>query len=137
MPDAFRCATPMEDWRTFKFTVTESGGMLGIKAAIKAGVSYLYRVNDAVGMLIESALVDEEAVFAYHVEKVMVPKKIGSAESFLPGDRVYWDPADRLVTPVWNSGFLWIGMATEPATITDERVEIDLFGSHAQAEADI
>jgi hypothetical protein len=65
----------------------------------------------------------------------MVPKMTESTDIFLPGDRVYWDPVTRLVTPTYNSAYYWIGMATEPADADDLYVEIDLAGNHAEVEA--
>lgn len=108
--------------------------MDGIKDAEAAGTPYLYLINDTVGALLETIAFDEEGVLCYHAEKIMVMKDAGQGESFDPGDRVYWDPATRLVTPAYDSGFFWIGIATEPAGETDDFVEIDLNGNHAEVE---
>jgi len=137
---ALRTATPMGDWRSFKFTVDVSGGVKGIKDALEADapgarVSFLYLVEDTVVAVLESAANGEEAVGIYHAEKIMVPKMTQTADVFLPGDRVYWDPTTRLVTPTYNSGFYWIGIATEPADASDRYVEIDLKGDRAEVEA--
>jgi len=134
MPNALRTATPMGDWRTFKFICEDSAGQLGIKDAQIAGDPYLYLVNDTVGALLETIAFDEEGVLIYHAEKIMVMKDTGGGESFDPGDRVYWDPSTRLVTPAYDSGYFWIGIATEPAGETDDFVEIDLKGDHAEVE---
>ena len=134
MPNALRCATPMEDWRTFKFVCEDSAGQNGVKDALAAGDPDLYLINDTVGIILETVDFDEEAVLLYHAEKVMVMKAQGQGEEFDPGDRVYWDPTTRLVTPTYNSGYFWIGIATEPAGISDEFVEIDLNGNHAEVE---
>ena len=134
MPNALRTATPPGDWRSFKFTLDDSGGKLGIKDAISDGSSYLYLVQDTVGAVLESADDGEEAVLIYHAEKIMVPKLTESSDIFLPGDRVYWDPTTRLVTPTYSSGNYWIGIATEPADADDTYVEIDLKGDRAEAE---
>ncbi len=135
MPDALRTATPMGDWRSFPFTVEDSDGVLGIKEAISEGESYLYLIEDTVGAVLESAALDEEAVLIYHAEKILVPKMVESTDIFLPGMRVYWDPTTRLVTPTYDSGYYWIGIATEPAAAADTRVEIALKGDHAEVEA--
>ena len=137
---ALRTATPMGDWRTFKYTVDVSAGVKGIKEAAEddvlgARVSYLYLVQDTVGAVIESADFGDEAVLFYHAEKIMVPKMTESTDVFLPGDRVYWDPTTRLVTPTYDSGYYWIGIATEPADADELYVEIDLKGDHAEVEA--
>lgn len=125
----------MGDWRSFKFTVEDSDGVLGILDAQREGDSYLYLINDTVGAVLESAALDEEAVLIYHAEKIMVPKMAESTDIFLPGMRVYWDPTTRLVTPTFDSGYFWIGIATEPAGADETYVEIDLKGDHAEVEA--
>ena len=137
---ALRTATPMGDWRTFKYTVDISAGVKGIKEAAEddvlgARVSFLYLVQDTVGAVIESADFGDEAVLFYHAEKIVVPKMTESTDIFLPGDRVYWDPTTRLVTPTYDSGYYWIGIATEPADADELYVEIDLKGDHAEVEA--
>jgi hypothetical protein len=124
----------MGDWRSFKFICEDSFGMNGIKDAQLAGDPYLYLVNDTVGALLETIDFGEEGVLIYHAEKIMVMKDSGGGESFDPGDRVYWDPATQLVTPTYDSGYFWIGIATEPAGETDDFVEIDLKGDHAEVE---
>jgi hypothetical protein len=124
----------MGDWRTFKFICEDSLGQDGIKDAQAAGDPYLYLVNDTVGALRETIAYGEEGVLIYHAEKIMVMKDTGGGESFDPGDRVYWDPSTRLVTPAYDSGYFWIGIATEPAGETDDFVEIDLKGDHAEVE---
>lgn len=134
MPNALRTATPMGDWRSFKFTCEESTGQLGINDSQAAGEPYLYQVGDTVGALLETIALDEEGVLIYHAEKIMVTKDTGGFESFGVGDRVYWDPAARLVHPAYNSSYYWIGIATEPAGESDEFVEIDLNGNHAEVE---
>lgn len=140
MPDALRTATPMADWRSFKFTCDQTGGMEGIKDAqaddaVGDRHSYLYRVGDTVGALLETIDFGDEGVLVYHAEKIMVPKMIESTDVFLPGNRVYWDPATRLVTPTYAATYFWIGIATEPAVAADLRVEIDLNGNKAEVEA--
>jgi hypothetical protein len=135
MPNALRTATPMGDWRSFKFICEDSLGQDGIKDAQEAGDPYLYLINDTVGALLETIAVDEEGVLIYHAEKIMVMKVTN--QPFDPGDRVYFVPGSRLVTPVYNSGYYWIGIATEPALAADEFVEIDLKGDHAEVEAAI
>lgn len=129
----------MADWRSFKYTVEISAGVYGIQDALDADaagarVSFLRLVQDTVGAVLESADFDDEAVLIYHAEKIMVPKMTESTDVFLPGDRVYWDPTTRLVTPTYDSGYYWIGIATEPADADDLYVEIDLKGDHAETE---
>lgn len=137
---AIRTAVPGGDWRSFKFTVDVSAGLVGILDAAEddvlgARVSFFYLVQDTVLAVLESADYDDEAVGIYHCEKILVPKMTESTDIFLPGDRVYWDPTTRLVTPDYNSGYYWIGIATEPADADDLYVEIDLKGDRAEVEA--
>lgn len=140
MPNALRTATPMGDWRSFKTECDVSAGWEGIKtaeAADAAGArhSYLYQIQDVVAAILDDADFGEEAVAIYHAEKILVPKTVGRGEVFAIGDRVYFIPATRLVTRTYDSTYLWIGMATEPAGGDDLRVEIDLKGDHAEMEA--
>jgi hypothetical protein len=133
MPNALRTASPEGTWHSFRFTCTESGGMLGQRAAYAAGLSWLYMIQNSVGMLIEDVANGDEGVLIYQAEKIMVAKKHTSVDVFLPGDTVYWDPADGLVTPVYDTGLYRIGVATEPALGADYLVEIDLDGGPAVA----
>ena len=135
MPNCLRAASPMEDWRSFKFTCEDTDGWLGQANAFANGIPWLWLVQDTVGVLIEDADFGEEGVLWYHAEKIMVAKMTESTDIFLPGDRVYWDPTTRLVTPDFNSGYYWIGIATEPAAAADLLVEIDLKGDRAEVEA--
>jgi len=130
MPNALRTATPMADWRTFKFT--SSGDKDGIKDANAAGTSYLYLIEDTVGALLETTLDGEEGVLCYHAEKILVRRMAGV--HFHVGERVYFDTVTRLVTPTYSSGDFWIGIATEASGVDDDFVEIDLNGNHAEVE---
>ena len=130
MPNALRTATPMADWRTFKFT--SDGDKNGIKDANAADESYLYLIEDTVGALLETTLDGEEGVLCYHAEKILVRKIAGT--HFHVGERVYFDQTSRNVTPTYDSADLWIGIATEAAAVADEFVEIDLNGNHAEIE---
>ena len=129
MPFALRTATPMGDWRSLK--ATASVNLVGIKDGEATGVSYLYNVNDTVGAVLESANAGSQFVLIYHAEKIIVPKKTGQGEDFGLGERVYWDPVARTVTPTQAKTYYLIGIATENAGTTDAYVEIDLDGAGA------
>lgn len=136
---SLRTATPMGDWRSFKYTCDDSGGHENDKDGLAADVAaarrpYLYLVRDTVGYALHTIVFGAEGVLVYHAEKTIVLKMLESADVFLPGDRVYWDPTTRLVTPTYDSAYYWIGIATEPADADDLEVEIDLKGDHAEAE---
>jgi predicted RecA/RadA family phage recombinase len=132
MPNVLRTATPMGDWRSFKFTCGDSGGWYGAKNAYRNGQSWLYVVGDSVGALLEDAEFGEEGVLVYHAEKIIVPKETDSGSAFDVGDVVYMDPVSRLVTPAQVSAHYRIGICTEPALATDTLVEIDLDGAGAR-----
>jgi len=132
MGQFFRAST----WRSFKFTMTEAGPWTE---------GQLYLVQETVGVLFldiqytsagckkaKTIVVDDEGVLVYHIEKIIVDKLAKAGFSFLPGDKVYWsgtqgDP----VIPTPQSGYYWIGIATESAGALDTTVEIDLKGDKA------
>ena len=134
MPDILRCATPMMDWRSFRFTHAVAG--LTMTEAL------LYIIQETVGVLLlpiqygsqgekEAKTIeeDDEGVIFYHAEKIMVYKYVRTGYSFLPGDKVYWSGVQgSAVTPIHQSGFYWIGIAVRAASETATRVMIDLKG---------
>ncbi|MHA1225223.1 MAG: DUF2190 family protein [Candidatus Hodarchaeales archaeon] len=137
MAQFLRTATPSGDWRSFKFTHAESG------VAYEEGK--LYKIQDAIGVLtldiqygsqgekldkeIESG---DEGVLIYHAEKINVYKLTGTGESFSPGDKVYWSGTQGAsVTPNYQTGYYWIGIAVRAAGESDELVMIDLKGDKA------
>lgn len=136
MPDALRTAVPCADWRSFEFTCDVSGGMDGIKDALAADivgarVPYLYQVNDTVGAVLESLDFGENGVLIYHAEKILLQKDVATGSAFAVGDRVYFDPATRLVYNAQASGFLWIAICVRVADDDDLRVLCDLKGDKA------
>lgn len=138
MPNALRTATPMADWRSLKFTCEETAGMEGIKTAVNADAAaarhpWLWLIQDTVGAVLEDVEYGAEAVLIYHAEKIMVAKY--ATQVFLPGDRVYWNPTNRLCYSTYATAYFWIGIATEPAGNGDLQVEIDLKGDKAEIEA--
>ena len=137
MSDFFRTATPMGDWRSFKFTHAETG--------VTYTEGQIYMIQETVGVLLldiqystagckeaKTITLGDEGVLVYHIEKIIVDKLAKAGFSFLPGDKVYWsgvqgDP----VIPTHQSGYYWIGIATEPAAALATTVEIDLKGDKA------
>lgn len=132
-----RTATPMGDWRSFKFTHAESG------TTYEEGKLYL--IQEAIGVLIldiqytsagckEDKEIDvgDEGVLIYHAEKIDVCKLQATGEAFLPGDKVYWSGVQgACVTPNYTTGYYWIGIAVKAAGDEDEYVMIDLKGDKA------
>jgi len=131
----FRTATPMGDWRSFKFTMLVAGPWTE---------GQLYLVQDTVGVLLldiqytaagckdaKTIVVDEEGVLVYHCEKIIVDKVAATGLAFLPGDDVFWDTAVQgsSVSPV-DGGGTWrkIGICVWPAAELDTEVMIDLKG---------
>lgn len=128
MPNVLRTATPMGDWRSFKFICPDSGGWYGAKNAFRNGQPWLYQVGDSVGFLQEDTDFGDKGVLCYHAEKVIVAKESG----VMPvGAVVYWDPTSRLAGPTYQSTRYRIGIVTEPALSADTLVEIDLDGAGA------
>jgi len=137
MAQFLRTATPMGDWRSFKFTHAESG------VAYEEGK--LYKIEDTVGVLMldiqysaagckenKEITVGDEGVLIYHAEKIMVYKETGSGNSFLPGDKIYWSGTQGAsVTPNSSSGYLWIGVCVKAAAEDATQVMIDLKGDKA------
>ncbi len=137
MAQFLRTATPMGDWRSFKFTHAESG--------VTYEEGKLYKIQDTVGVLMldisysaagckedKEITVGDEGVLIYHAEKIMVYKETGSGNSFSPGDKVYWSGTQGAsVTPNSSSGYLWIGVCVKAAAEGATQVMIDLKGDKA------
>jgi len=137
MAQFLRTATPMGDWRSFKFTHAESG--------VTYSEGYIYLIQETVGVLIldiqytsqgckeaKEIEMGDEGVLIYHAEKINVLKLLGTGEVFLPGDKVYWSGVQgAAVTPTYTTGYYWIGIAVAPAGMADEYVMIDLKGDKA------
>lgn len=137
MPDASRTAP--YNTRTVKAECDVSAGWEGIKTArdadtVAARHSFLYLFRDSVGAVLDDVDFGDEGVIIYAAHKILLPKAVLTA-GIEVGDRLYWDPATRLVSTVYDSLSPWIGMATENAEGDDLYVEADFFGHLAQVEA--
>ena len=129
--------TTMKHARSFKFTHAISG--------LTMTESYIYKVEDTVGVLIldvqygsqgekeaKTIVEDDEGVLIYHAEKIQVRKYVRTGYSFLPGNKVYWSGIQgAAVTPIYQSGFYWIGICVWPAGESEATVIIDLKGDKA------
>jgi hypothetical protein len=135
MPNFLRTAGPAGTWHSLAFTCVVSAGISGQKTAFKAGKSWLHMINDTIGVVYDDVSLGDRGVLVYEAEKADVPKKLGSTEVFVAGDKVYWDPTDGYVTPTWASGRYLIGIALESAGATESVIMIDLKGAAAKAEA--
>lgn len=137
-PQYLRTATPMGDWRSFKFTVAQSGGVEDGKLILIVDtvcVCFLGEpILDSQGCRVDPQVVavGEECVGIYHAEKIRVAKQTGSGNAFLVGQKVYWSGVyGDAVSPIYTSGYYWIGICVQPADEDDEYVVIDLKGDKA------
>ena len=106
MGQRIRTAAPMGDWRSFEATCGVSAGYSQYDIVL---------IQETVGVVYFEAGVayGERLQLVYHCEKIIVDKVVGTGLSFLPGDKVYWSGTDGdPVTPTWQSGYYWIGIAT-------------------------
>jgi len=136
MANFLRTATPEGDWRSFRFTNDNTFAM---------GNGLLYLVQETVGVVLVAQLLDAngcpldleipvgaEGILIYHAEKIEVLKVDESGHDFLPGDKVYWSGvAGAGVTPIYQSGFYWIGICVWPSGAGETLVIIDLKGDKA------
>lgn len=135
MGQFFRTATPMGDWRSFKFTHA-------LVPDITLAEGSIYQIQDTIGVLLLDAKytsqgcklpatinAGEEGVLVYHIEKIKVYK---DPVAFLPGDVVYWNGVQGgNVSSVYSSGAIWIGICVRAAAADDELVMIDMKGEVA------
>ena len=133
----FRTATPMGDWRSFKFTHEE------------VGVTYteglIYKIEDTIGILLldiqyntdgskkaKTIVEDDEGVLVYHIEKVIVDKVTTTGTACKPGDKIYWSGVQgAAVTPVYVQGYYWVGICVKAAAESDDEVMVDFKGDKA------
>lgn len=131
-----RCETPDADWRSFKFTNNNTYSMLnGLLYLVQetVGVAFIHaKYNDEGCKVRRDVDPGEEGILFYHVEKIEVEKVAQSGHDFLPGDKVYWPGTPGAgVTPVYQSGYYWIGIAVKASDGSEETVVIDLKGDKA------
>lgn len=139
---SLRTACPNGDWRSFQYVCDSSGGHECDRDGFANDVAgarrpFLYLVESTVGIALYTIANGETGVLIYSAERAEVLKMIESTDVFAPGMRVYWDPATRLVTPTYNSGYYWIGTCVRAAAADDLSVIIDLDGGHAETEAEL
>jgi len=138
-----RTATPMGDWRTFKFINATGNTLTELDLCYiqeTSGVLILPIRYDSAGCKVAKTITtydaDDDAedytgVLVYHAEKIVVKKIAGTGLAFLPGDNVYWSGVDSSgVTPTYDAQTYkyWIGICVEAAGATDTTVMIDLKG---------
>lgn len=131
-----RTETPDGDWRSFKFTNNATYNMRsGLLYLVQetVGVAFVHQKLNAQGCAVTRNIEPaEEGVLIYHAEKIEVEKVAQSGHDFLPGDKVYWPGTPGAgVTPVYQSGYYWIGIAVKASGGDEETVVIDLKGDKA------
>lgn len=135
MPDIFRILPTGGDYYEFKQNIPSGATRV---------IGNIYLVQDTYGVAFAASVAAEQAaatinvgggivgtsfavagtpiVYIYEAEKIMLPKKTGTGESFLVGDDVFLDPINLNVSPTQVSGYLWVGTAQKAATEASTRV---------------
>lgn len=140
MPDILRIVPEGGDYRAFeKDLVSGNSYIIGrtylvedvYAVAFNSSNAEALRTLGAGGSILGTVVdeVGESIVWIYHAERIMLYKKQATGEGFVPGDDVFIDPSDRLVSPTRSSGFLWVGICTLAAGDMVERVEVDFNGA--------
>jgi predicted RecA/RadA family phage recombinase len=86
----------------------------------------MVKIQDTVGVIMETATLAEETVLIYSCEKIVVPKSTGV--TFSAGAKVYYDSAVDKITST-ASGNTLCGRALEDGESADTELEIDLQGN--------
>jgi hypothetical protein len=124
----------MGDWRSLKFTVTDSAGHEdGDLVLVQDTVGIVHKGRpqlDAEGCEKDPPYqLGDEAVLIYHAEKVLVYKD-GNAAAV--GQKVYWSGVNGAVASTgYTSGYYWIGIVVQDAAAGDDSMVIDLLGNKA------
>ena len=125
MGQRVRTAAPGGDFRTLTGVCVDANGHAQYEIILLGGT---------VCVVYFEVTVDDGDTFypIYHCDKIMVDKRVGTDYACTAGGKVYWSGVNGdPVTPVYQSGFYWIGVFTEAAGATDTTVEIDLKGDKA------
>ena len=113
---AFKPRSP--NYKSVKVTTPTAGYTAG----------QMTKIQQLVGVLIETTTVGEDAVLVYACEKIVVPKSTGV--TFAVGAKVYFDSAAAAITSV-ASGNTLCGRALEVGASGDKELEIELLGQVA------
>ena len=122
MGQRVRTAAPGGDFRTFSAICHDANGHTQYD---------IIKVQDTVCVVYFETTVILGATFypIYHCDKIVVDKRAGTAYAAIAGEKVWWSGINgQAVTPVYQSGYYWIGIFTEPAGAFDTTAEIDLKG---------
>jgi predicted RecA/RadA family phage recombinase len=105
-------------FKSFKVTAPSAGYTAG----------QMVKIEDTVGVIVETKTVGLETALIYECEKIVVPKSTGV--TFAIGDKVYFDATAAAITSVASDGTL-CGRANVAALTGDTSVEITLMGEVA------
>lgn len=83
------------------------------------------KIEDTVGVIVETKTLGQETALIYQCEKIVVPKSTGV--TFAIGDKVYFSASAAKVTSV-ASGNTLCGRALAVGGTNDTELEIDLNG---------
>lgn len=90
----------------------------------------MVKVEDTVGVIVETKTVGQEAVLIYKAEKIIVPKVAGTGKTFAAGDKVYFSSGDAAITNSADGNTL-CGRCLVAAGASDTEAEIELNGDAA------
>lgn len=88
----------------------------------------MVKINNTVGVIVETTDAGDDAVLVYKAEKIIVPCVAVTSGSFQKGAKVYFDAADAEVNES-SSGNTLCGIVTEDGVVGAETVEIELDGT--------
>ena len=102
--------------KSFKVTAPSAGYTAG----------EMGKIEDTVGVIVETAELGVETALVYACEKIVVPKDTGV--TFAAGDKVYYNASTDKITST-ASGNTLCGRALEAGASGDTELEIDLQGN--------
>ncbi len=103
------------NFKSFKVTAPSAGYTAG----------EMIKIEDTVGIIVNTVELDEETALIYECEKIVVPKSAGV--TFAAGDKVYYNASAKAVTST-ASGNTLCGRANEVGESADTTLEISLSG---------
>lgn len=115
-----RSSTHDDPYAVFEFT-----------AATTYTAGQMVKINDTVGVIVNTVTSGYQAVFVYWAAKILVPCAVvtsGNLADYAEGCKVYFDEADAEVNTS-ASGNTLCGIVVEQPSVGDETVLIHLIGT--------
>ncbi len=115
-----RCSTKDDPWAVLEFTTAE---------VYTAG--QMVRINDTVGVIVQTVAIGYQAVLNYHAARIIVPCveiTSGNLANFAVGSKVYFDVADAEVNATAAGNYL-CGIVRVAPSVGDETIHIHLIGT--------